>query len=215
MNIILLAPPAAGKGTQSARITSTYHLKHISTGDLLREAMKKGDEMAVSIKKVCDEGKLVSDDIILTLIENELKDASGVVLDGFPRNLTQAVKYDELLESLNQTLDAVIYLCGNKEVLEARVIGRATCPSCGTIYNSMIEGQKPQVENICDHCNVALTHRSDDNKETFAARYETYMHETEPLVRYYSSKGILTEIDATQDPDQVFVEIQKVLEKIK
>lgn len=217
MNIILLAPPAAGKGTQSEKIVSKYHLKHISTGDLLRNCLKKNDELANDLREVMNAGKLVSDEFILKLIENELVDSNyeGTVLDGFPRNLTQALKYEELLQKLNQTLDLVLYLDTEKEVLESRIIGRRTCSSCGRIYNIMLENEKPKTEEICDDCNISLTHREDDNSETFTKRYETYMKETEPLIQFYENKGILKRIDASLNTEEVFNLIRKEMDLIK
>lgn len=217
MNIILLAPPAAGKGTQSSKIVSFYHLKHISTGDLLRNCLKKNDDLASSLREAMNAGKLVSDEIILKLIENELVDSDyeGVVLDGFPRNLTQAKKYEELLNKLNQTLDLVLYLDTEKEVLEKRIVGRRTCSSCGRIYNVMIEEEKPKVEELCDNCNISLTHREDDNSETFTKRFETYMKETEPLIQFYENKGILRRIDASLSTEEVFNLIRKEMDLLK
>lgn len=216
MNIILLAPPAAGKGTQSAFITSKYHLKHISTGDLLRCALAKNDEMSSYIQNEMNAGRLVSDEIILELIKNELVDESydGVVLDGFPRNLIQAMKYEELLTDLNQTLNCVLYLSIDKEIAEKRIVGRHTCPNCKRIYNSMVEGQKSLEEGICDDCKISLTQRSDDNQQTFDVRYDTYMKETSPLINFYSEKGLLKTLDASKDPNEVFLEIQKILDSI-
>lgn len=217
MNIILLAPPAAGKGTQSSKICSHYHLKHISTGDLLRNCLKKNDELADSLREVMNAGKLVSDEIILKLIGNELVDSNyeGIVLDGFPRNLTQAKKYEELLNKLNQTLDLVLYLDTKKEVLERRIVGRRTCSSCGRIYNTMIEKEMPKTQEMCDDCNISLTHREDDNSETFTKRYETYMSETEPLINFYEEKGILKRIDASLNTEEVFDLIRKEIDLIK
>lgn len=217
MNIILLAPPAAGKGTQSSKIVSFYHLKHISTGDLLRNCLKKNDDLSTSLREVMNAGKLVSDEIILKLIENELVDSDyeGVVLDGFPRNLTQAKKYEELLNKLNQTLDLVLYLDTEKEVLEKRIVGRRTCSSCGRIYNVMIEEEKPKVEELCDNCSISLTHREDDNSETFTKRFETYMKETEPLIQFYENKGILRRIDASLSTEEVFNLIRKEMDLLK
>ena len=217
MNIILLAPPAAGKGTQSSKIVSFYHLKHISTGDLLRNCLKKNDDLSTSLREVMNAGKLVSDEIILKLIENELVDSDyeGVVLDGFQRNLTQAKQYEELLNKLNQTLDLVLYLDTEKEVLEKRIVGRRTCSSCGRIYNVMIEEEKPKVEELCDNCNISLTHREDDKSETFTKRFETYMKETEPLIQFYENKGILRRIDASLSTEEVFNLIRKEMDLLK
>jgi adenylate kinase len=213
MNIILLAPPAAGKGTQAKKIISKYNLKHISTGDLLRNALKKNDEMAMKIESIMNSGKLVNDDIILKLIENELENSeNGVVLDGFPRNLNQALECEQLFKKLNQKIDYVLYFEIDKEIAKKRVVGRRTCSNCGRIYNTLIESEMPKIKEICNDCNILLTHRSDDNEETFDLRYETYMKETNPLIAFYEDKGILKRIDSSLNTEEVFKTIEKVLD---
>ena len=217
MNVILLAPPGAGKGTQSKKIESKYHLKHISTGNLLRDCLKKNDPLAETLREIMNAGKLVSDEIILELIEKELIDLdyNGVVLDGFPRNLIQAKKYEELLKKLNQTLSVVLYLETDENVLENRIVGRRLCPSCGKIYNTLIEREMPKIDNTCDDCNISLSYREDDNSETFVKRYETYMKETKPLIDFYEEKEILKRIDASLSTDEVFTLIEKELNKFQ
>lgn len=215
MNIILLAPPAAGKGTQASKITNKYHLKHISTGNLLRKAIKKNDEMSLYLQNEMNAGRLICDDIILKLIENELKSSDSIVLDGFPRNLSQALEYENLLIHLNQKLDCVLYLHIDKEEAKKRIIGRRTCPICGRIYNSLIEVQAPLKKEVCDECNITLFKRDDDNEETFNLRYETYMNETQPLIEFYSNKGLLKKIDSSKLPEMVFEDICNILDGVK
>lgn len=209
MNIILLAPPAAGKGTQASLLISEYDLKHISTGELLRKSIASNNEIAREIKEMMNSGKLVSDEVILKLIKQELLNTKqGIILDGFPRNKTQALEYEELLISLNQKIDYVFYLEIAKEEAKARILGRKTCPKCGKIYNSSLEDLKE-----CNVCNTLLTQREDDTEETFDLRYETYKKETSPLISFYKEKGLLHEIDASLSTEEVFNQIKQVLSK--
>jgi adenylate kinase len=216
MNIILLAPPAAGKGTQSAKIIDKYHLKHISTGDLLRASLDHNDELSNQIREVIKSGALVNDEIILKLIEKEFSsDSNGYVLDGFPRNLSQAMKFEELLQSLNQSIDKVLYFEVPEETLQKRIVGRRTCKKCGRIYNMMIEEEKSKIEETCDVCNIPLTHREDDNEEAFKFRYQTYLNETEPLIHFYQEKGLLSTIDATSPVEDVFKKVEEELDPLQ
>lgn len=217
MNIILLAPPAAGKGTQSNKIVEKYNLKHISTGDLLRASLNNDDELSNQIREIMSSGKLVSDEIILELIKKELNASNefGVALDGFPRNLTQAIKFEELLKELNQSIDKVLYLTISKEEALNRIVGRRTCKSCGRIYNTMIELEKPLKEETCDECGIPLTRREDDNEDTFASRYQTYLSETEPLIHFYQEKGLLATIDASLKTEEVFNKIEEELDPLQ
>lgn len=211
-SIIFIAPPAAGKGTQSMLICDKYNLSHISTGDLLREEMKSGNEFGNQISEIIQSGKLVSDDIILKLLINKLNQIqNGYVLDGFPRNINQAIEFDHILEQSNQKLDYVIYLNLDKEIAKKRIIGRISCPSCGNVYNSLIDENKPKLENKCNNCNVELIKRDDDNEETFDIRYETYLKETKPLIDYYSKKGNLFEVDSSLPTMEIFRQICDIL----
>jgi adenylate kinase len=209
MNIILLAPPAAGKGTQAQFLVSKYHMKHISTGELLRKSLKQDDEISKEIKERMNAGRLVSDEIILDLIAKEIETAKeGVVLDGFPRNRVQAIEYEQLLQKLGQKLDVVLYLSISKEVAKKRMKGRRTCPTCGKIYNMHME---EMLEELCGSCHTSLVSREDDNEETFDLRYETYMRETDPLISFYQEKGLLKQIDASKEKEEVFKKIEQIL----
>lgn len=211
MNIIFLAPPAAGKGTQSMLICDKYNLSHISTGDLLREEIKSGNEFGNQIKEIIESGNLVNDDIILELLNKKLSSVNGYILDGFPRNINQAIKYDELLDSLNQNLDYVIYLDLDKEIAKKRILGRISCPSCGNVYNNLIEENKPLAENLCNDCNTELIKRADDNEVTFDKRYDTYLKETAPLIEYYQKKGKLYKIDSSLSKNEIFEKICEII----
>ena len=209
MNIILLAPPAAGKGTQAQFLVSKYHKKHISTGELLRKSLKQDDEISKEIKERMNAGRLVSDEIILELIAKEIETAKeGVVLDGFPRNRVQAIEYEQLLQKLGQKLGVVLYLSISKEVAKKRMKGRRTCPACGKIYNMQME---EMLEELCGSCHTSLVSREDDNEETFDLRYETYMQETDPLISFYQEKGLLKQIDASKEKEEVFKKIEQIL----
>lgn len=211
-NVILIAPPAAGKGTQSKLLSEKYNLVHISTGDLLRSASQKNDEMGTLIKGLIDNGSLVSDEIVIDLLKDALDGLnSGYILDGFPRTVNQAEKYLEMLSELNIPLGDVIFIDIPKDVIKKRIIGRLVCPSCGAVYNNLIEENKPSKEGICDECASALIKRQDDNEETFDKRYETYVKETYPLVDFFKSKGVLSTISGNLTKEETFDRLQQII----
>ena len=213
MNIILLAPPAAGKGTQSELLEKHYNLNHISTGDLLRNTSKEDTDLGKELREVMESGKLVSDDLVLEVLNNYLDNTNNMnlLLDGFPRNTYQAMKLDEILEGKNSKIDYVFLLEVPKETLLTRITGRRLCKSCGYIYNVNIESLKPKNEEICDNCGNELTHRTDDNTETFEVRYDEYKEQTEPLVEFYKNKNILYEIDSTGTVEETFNKIKEII----
>ena len=215
-NIILIAPPAAGKGTQSKLLQQKYHIPHISTGDLLRTAAKEQNELGVMIKETIDNGTLVSDDIVIQLLEDRLikEDCqNGYILDGFPRNIIQADKYIELLNKIGQPLGDVIYLDANKDITRKRIVGRLYCPTCGAVYNDQIDESKPKMFGTCDICQGALDKRIDDNETTFEKRYQTYMEETYPLIDYFRSKGCLFTVGSGISKERTFNEIEKIINR--
>lgn len=214
-NIIFLAPPAAGKGTLSEMLVEKYGYGHISTGDLLREEIKNGTEIGKQAESLMKEGKFVSDDVIIELIKNRITKSdceNGYILDGFPRTLVQAKKYDELLNELNKELGVVIYIDIDKDVAMKRACSRITCPKCGRIYNKYSSEMKPKTEGICDDCHVSLTSRADDSEETFIKRFDEYVNKTMPLYEYYKNKGVLKVINAHESKFDTFNEAVKVLE---
>lgn len=214
-SIILLAPPAAGKGTQSELLCEKYGFVHISTGDLIREAVSKKDEISAYLTEQMQAGKLVSDDIILKLLQNKLSEVStGYILDGFPRNVSQADAYQSMLEVNNQELSAVIYLSVDYELALKRIVGRISCPKCGHVYNDMMEENQPTVKGICNNCGTELTKRSDDNEDTFKVRFETYLNQTEPLIAYYKEKGLLYEVDSSLSTAEVFKQIESIVDHL-
>ena len=192
-NIILIAPPGAGKGTQAKMLVDKLNMLHISIGDLLRNEVNKQTELGKSLEVRMQTGKLVDDEIIFEVLKSYLKEADlskGIIFDGFPRNLSQA----QMLESLDIQIDSAIYLDVPKSVLESRILGRKTCPNCGTGYNTNFESMKPKVEDICDKCGSKLITRHDDTKDVFENRYETYINETQPVLEFYKNKQILFNI---------------------
>jgi len=213
MNIILLAAPAAGKGTQSNLLEKEFSLNHISTGDLLRSAASNNDPLGMKLQEIMKSGKLVSDDIVLEVFNNYLDntDNMNLLLDGFPRNIYQAEKLDEILESKNSKIDYVFLLNVSKEVLADRITGRRLCKSCGNVYNVNIESLKPKVENVCDNCGNELTWRSDDNYETFEVRYNEYLEQTSPLIDYYRNKNVLFDINGEGTTEEIFNHIKNII----
>lgn len=213
-SIIFIAPPAAGKGTQSALVSEKYNIPHISTGDLLRNASKSETELGKLIKETMESGGLVSDEVTLSLLKNRLSQSdcnNGYILDGFPRNTKQAEAYEELLHSLGKDLGTVIVLDLDKETAKSRIVGRLSCSKCGKVYNTSYENMKPKKEGICDDCGISLSKRNDDNADTFENRFDTYMTLTEPLIQYYEEKGVLKHVYSGDDTKTVFSHIEKVL----
>lgn len=214
-NIIFLAPPAAGKGTLSELLVEKYGYGHISTGDLLREEVKAGTELGKEAEELMKAGKFVSDDLIIKLIENRISKPdceNGYILDGFPRTLVQAEKYEELLNNLGKDLGVVIYINIDKDTAMKRACSRVTCPKCGRIFNKYSGEMKPKVDGICDDCNVELTQRADDSEETFVKRFDEYITKTMPLYDFYNEKGVLRTINAHESKFDTFEEALKVLE---
>lgn len=214
MNIILLAPPAAGKGTQSELLEKHYKLNHISTGDLLRAASREESDFGKELKSIMESGKLVSDDIVLQVLSNYLDKADNMnlLLDGFPRNVYQAEKLDEILSNKDSKVDYVFLLDVPKEILLDRITGRRLCKSCGNIYNVNIESLKPKNGLVCDNCGNELFQRADDNAETFEIRYNEYKTLTEPLIDYYTNKNVLYNVDSLGTVEEIFNRIKDIID---
>lgn len=208
MKIIFIAPPAAGKGTQSNLLSNEFNIEHVSTGDLLREEIKSGNK---ELQSIIESGKLVNDELILSILAKKIDSLDSYILDGFPRTINQAISLDGLLKSKNEKIDYVIYLSVDKEIAKKRILGRVSCPKCGSVYNTMIEGMNSKVDMICDNCNSELTKRIDDTEETLSTRYDTYIRETEPLIEYYKNKGVLYQIDSSRDTMTVYNDIKNIL----
>lgn len=206
-NIIFIAPPAAGKGTQSNMLKEKFGYNHISTGDMLREAINSGSEIGAEVKNIIDKGELVSDDLIIKLVKDKLTSLKGkpFILDGFPRTLNQAESLDKIL-----TDDyIVIYLDLDEREAINRITGRLTC-NCGKSYNVNIDKLKPKVDGICDNCGSILIKRDDDNVESFKVRFKTFLDNTDSILKYYEDKEKLIKIDVNKDVQDIFESILEV-----
>jgi len=215
-NIIFIAPPAAGKGTQSKLISEEYNIPHISTGDLIREEVNSNSALGVYLKEEMDKGNLIKDEIITDLLKKRLSNndcKNGYILDGYPRNVSQAKTYENILTELNKDLGIVIFLDIDKQVALERTLSRLVCPTCGTSYNLLADDLKPQKEGLCDKCNNTLKIRSDDNKETFLNRFDTYIKNTQNLIDYYDKKNVLKTIKITKNgsAQDIFNKIKQII----
>ncbi|NNU79799.1 adenylate kinase [Halovulum dunhuangense] len=206
MNIILLGPPGAGKGTQAQKLVAERGMVQLSTGDMLRAARTSGTDLGDQVAEIMDKGGLVTDAIVIGLIEEQLDagvGANGIIFDGFPRTLGQADALGRLLLSKGKTLDAVIEMkIGDDEELVRRVSGRYTCANCGAVYHD--QTRKPAKEGVCDACgSTSFKRRPDDNAETMRTRLLAYYKDTSPLIGYYYAKGSLRSIDGLGEIDAV------------
>ncbi|RIV93441.1 adenylate kinase [Aurantiacibacter xanthus] len=213
MNIILLGPPGAGKGTQAARLVAKHGMRQLSTGDMLRAAVKAQTPVGLEAKAVMDRGELVSDAIVSALIDEELAsmDAqTGAIFDGYPRTAAQAESLDALLARHNRQLRHVIELEVNEDALVERITGRFTCANCGEGYHDVFK--QPEVAGVCDKCgSTEFKRRPDDNEETVRTRMTEYRAKTAPILPIYDARGIVTRIDGMADIDVVSAAIEQVL----
>lgn len=213
MRIVLLGAPGSGKGTQAKQLVEKYKIPQISTGDLLRAAVAAGTELGRKAKATMDAGQLVSDEIVLGIIQERLSkpDAkSGFILDGFPRNIPQAQSLDAMLARLGQPLQLALLVDVDTEVLMKRLTGRRTCSQCGAIYN--VYFSPPKVANKCDKCGGSLMHRSDDNEDTVRNRLKVYDDQTSPLVAYYKAQGKLRTVRGVGSINDIFKNITDIVE---
>jgi adenylate kinase len=216
MNLIMLGPPGAGKGTQAKRLESAYGLVQLSTGDMLRAASAAGTDVGKRAKAVMDAGELVSDDIVVSIIAERIAEpdcAPGFILDGFPRTAAQAEALDTMLTARDQRIDGVLEMTVDDDALVGRIAGRFSCTNCGAAYND--EFNRPKVDNVCDLCGAsAFTRREDDNAETMAARLTAYHAQTAPLLPYYAARGVLHSVDGMADIDEVTRQLRAVVDNI-
>ncbi len=212
MKIIMLGAPGAGKGTQAKMIADKYHVPHISTGDIFRANIKNGTELGMEAKKYMDQGLLVPDELtVKILLDRVAKDdcQNGYVLDGFPRTIPQAQVLDKALEEIDDKIDFAINVDVPDENIIKRMGGRRACLSCGATYH--VEHIPPKKEGICDACGKELVLRDDDKPETVGNRLDVYHKQTQPLIDFYSAKGILKTVDGTADMKDVFAAIVSIL----
>ena len=213
-NIIFIAPPAAGKGTLSAMIEKKYNIPHISIGQLFRDMLAIENEETLKIKTIMEQGKMVDDEITNKLIEDRISKsdtANGFILDGFPRDLNQAIELENILKRLGKKQGKVIYMDIDKEDALKRILGRIVCPKCQRVYNTSNVNMRPKIDSICDDCGTSLVVRGDDNAISFGKRFDTYMKETTPVIDYYRDRGILYSVKATDEPTKTFEVIEEQL----
>lgn len=215
MNVILLGPPGAGKGTQAKRLEERHGLKQLSTGDMLRAAVAEGSEVGLQAKAIMDRGELVTDDVMIRMISERIDQPDcrdGFLLDGFPRTTRQAEALDAMLAEKGLAMDAVIEMTVDEEALVERIVNRFTCAKCGAGYNEKF--QRPQVDGVCDVCGgTDFTRRADDTEETVRRRLQAYHQQTAPILPYYRGKGVLQSVDGMAGIDAVTGQIEALLKQ--
>ena len=212
LDVVLLVPPGAGKGTQAKRLAAAFELLHISTGDLLREEVAKGSGLGDEAKGYMNRGELVPDALVSKMLAKRLHSqqaALGSVYDGYPRTTAQAVLLDGLLAELNRRVDAVLYLNVPDADIVARITGRRSCTSCGAVFH--VVTQPTKVESVCDSCGSAVLQREDDLEGVVVERIRVYREHTAPLLDYYRGRKIVREVDGAVGPDEVFKRLREAM----
>jgi adenylate kinase len=216
MNLVLFGAPGSGKGTQAERLRDRFSLKHISTGDLLRDAVARGTELGKKVESIMAAGELVSDEIVLQLIKETVGSVkadsalSGWMLDGYPRTVGQAEMLDVLLSETDETIDSIVVLEVNRDAIIERLSARRSCPECKAVYNVL--NMPPKKDGICDNCNTALVHRKDDQPETIANRLDVYEQQTVPILEHYDGKVKIHRVDGNQPIDDVTKAVERVVQ---
>lgn len=213
-NVILIAAPAAGKGTEAALLKNQYNMPHISTGDILREKASEDSEMGRDINYRINNGIFVSDSLIIDILKERIQKedcSNGYILDGFPRNVAQAEAYQTMLEELGKELGVVIVIDIDKNLAASRIAGRISCPQCKEVYNTTSKDLTPKKEGICDKCGAQLVKRADDNEETYMDRYNTYMEKTSPLINFYDKLGVVYHVDGNDGKEETHKQVVKIL----
>lgn len=217
MNLVLFGAPGSGKGTQAERLRDRFSLKHISTGDLLRDAVARGTELGKKVESIMAAGELVSDDIVLQLIKETVasvkadESLAGWMLDGYPRTVGQAKMLDDLLSETNETIDEVVVLEVDRDAIIQRLSARRSCPECKAVYNVL--NMPPKQDGICDNCGAKLVHRKDDQPETIANRLDVYEQQTVPILEHYEGKVEIHRVDGNQPIDAVTEAVERVVQQ--
>ncbi len=209
MIVVFLGPPGSGKGTQAKKLSQELGLMHISTGDLLREAVKNQTPLGLKAKEYMDRGELVPDNLMIALIEEVMPKEGGFILDGFPRTVPQALALEEMLRSYRRDVDKVFLFDLSEEVVVERLSGRLTCSQCGAVYHRKYN--PPKQEGVCDLCGGKLIQREDDKEEVVRRRYRVYKEQTSPLVEFYQKRNKLIRLDASQNIQEVNKRLLEVL----
>ncbi len=215
MNILIMGPAGAGKGTMSDLILKEYDIPHISTGDMLRENVRNNTELGLTAKSYMESGRLVPDDVINAMVEKRLQEddcQKGYLLDGFPRTLVQAQAFEKISEKIGKPVECVLALEVDFDVLKERITGRRVCPTCGAIYH--IHNFPSKVEGICDVCGSELKQRSDDTVEKLTQRMEEYENSTKPVIDFFEDKNVVKHLNAAEKPEIVFGKIQETLNQL-
>ncbi len=215
MLIILLGPPGAGKGTQAEKIIKEYQMSYVSTGDILRAAVKAQTPLGKKAKQYMDQGQLVPDELVVAIVKEKLAEqdqSTGALLDGFPRTVAQAEFLDQALPGIGQKIDRVLSIEVEEEELIERLTGRRVCRDCGANFH--VKFKPPKVRNVCDQCGGDLYQRDDDTLETVKERLAVYKEQTEPLIAFYEAKQLLSKIDGNQNIEKVSMQVKTVLDAI-
>lgn len=215
LDIVILGPPGAGKGTQADMVAGKYHIPHISTGDIFRRILKDDSPLAIQVRAYVEKGKLVPDRLVTEIVRKRLKNEdtkNGFIIDGFPRTRNQARDFDQMLKEEERTLKLVIYLDTSFDILLERLSGRRVCLHCGANYH--IVNSPPQEEGVCDRCGGQLYQREDDRIETIKKRYEVYLQQTEEIIGYYKKKKILFKVSGDLAKDEIFHKITAKIEQL-